>query len=76
MSHDQLTRSFEGTWERLSQVAVKDAEYDSRERQPHPKCLEGTRVDLLSYIRELLDNQEESRRMAQQASEDLLLHSV
>ncbi|KAG1802538.1 uncharacterized protein BJ212DRAFT_1216361, partial [Suillus subaureus] len=48
-------------WERLSQVAVKGAEYDSCEHQPHPKCLEGTQVDLLSYIHELLDNQEESQ---------------
>ncbi|KAG2341817.1 hypothetical protein BDR05DRAFT_851873, partial [Suillus weaverae] len=48
-------------WEKLSQVAVKGAEYDSRERQPHPKCLEGTRVDLLNYIHGLLDNREESR---------------
>ncbi|KAG0698124.1 hypothetical protein DFH29DRAFT_1003094 [Suillus ampliporus] len=40
---------------------VKSAEYDSRERQPHPKCLKGTRVDLLNYIHGLLDNQEKSR---------------
>ncbi|OAX33783.1 hypothetical protein K503DRAFT_775235 [Rhizopogon vinicolor AM-OR11-026] len=45
----------------LSQVAVKGAEFDSRERQPHPKCLRGTRVDLLNYIHGLLDNQEESK---------------
>ncbi|KAG2035074.1 hypothetical protein BDR03DRAFT_843790, partial [Suillus americanus] len=48
-------------WEKLSQVAVKGAEYGSRERQPHPKCLEGTRVDLLNYIHGLLDKKEESR---------------
>ncbi|KAG2129788.1 hypothetical protein DEU56DRAFT_710870, partial [Suillus clintonianus] len=54
-------RSFEGTWEKLSQVAVKGAEFDSRERQPHPKCLQGTRVTLLDKIYGLLDNQEKSR---------------
>ncbi|KAG2124244.1 hypothetical protein DEU56DRAFT_705388, partial [Suillus clintonianus] len=49
------------TWERLNQVAVKGAEYNSRERQPHSKCLEGTRVDLLNYIHGILDNPEKSR---------------
>ncbi|KAG2035327.1 hypothetical protein BDR03DRAFT_1093230 [Suillus americanus] len=53
--------SFEGTWARLSQVAVNGAEYNSRERQPHPKCLEGTRVDLLTYIYESLDGPEKNR---------------
>lgn len=63
MSQDSLgdSRSYEGTWEKLSQVAVKGAEYDSRERQPHPKCLQGTRVTLLDQIHGLLDSQEESR---------------
>ncbi|KAG2051909.1 hypothetical protein BDR06DRAFT_570926 [Suillus hirtellus] len=61
MSQDHFSGSFEGTWEKLSQVAVKGAEYDSRERRPHPKCLQGTRVDLLNYIRRLLDDQEKSR---------------
>ncbi|KAG2346572.1 hypothetical protein BDR05DRAFT_792371 [Suillus weaverae] len=51
----------EGTWERLSQVAVLGAEYDSPERQPHPKCLEGTRVDLLKFIYGSLDKQEKSQ---------------
>ncbi|KAG2338930.1 hypothetical protein BDR05DRAFT_939556, partial [Suillus weaverae] len=54
-------RDYEGTWEKLSQVAVKGAEYDSRERQPHPQCLEGTRVDLLNYIYESLDDREKNR---------------
>ncbi|KAG2740201.1 hypothetical protein P692DRAFT_20881320 [Suillus brevipes Sb2] len=54
-------RDYEGTWEKLSQVAVKGAEYDSRERQPHPQCLEGTRVDLLKYIYGSLDDREKSR---------------
>ncbi|KAG2101831.1 uncharacterized protein F5147DRAFT_655156 [Suillus discolor] len=50
-----------GTWEKLSQVAVLGAEYDSPERQPHPKCLEGTRVDLLKLIHRLLDKREKSQ---------------
>ncbi|KAG1774718.1 hypothetical protein EV702DRAFT_974333 [Suillus placidus] len=54
-------RDYEGTWEKLSQVAVKGAEYDSRERQPHPQCLEGTRVDLLNYIYESLYDREKNR---------------
>ncbi|KAG2138559.1 hypothetical protein DEU56DRAFT_755847 [Suillus clintonianus] len=58
---DQLSRSSEGTWEKLSQVAVKGAEHDSAERLPHPKCLDGTRVTLLNYICELLDGEEKSR---------------
>ncbi|KAG0707184.1 hypothetical protein DFH29DRAFT_52040 [Suillus ampliporus] len=57
----QLLHMSEGTWEKLSQVAVKGAQYDSRERQPHPKCLEGTRVVLLNHIYELLDSQEKSQ---------------
>ncbi|KAG2132359.1 hypothetical protein DEU56DRAFT_981691 [Suillus clintonianus] len=51
----------EGTWEKLSQVAVKCAEYDSPERQPHPKCLEGTRVGLLNHIHGFLDDREKNR---------------
>ncbi|KAG2135166.1 hypothetical protein DEU56DRAFT_738202, partial [Suillus clintonianus] len=47
-----------GTWEKLSQVAVKGAEFASPERQPHPKCLEGTRVNILNYIYQLLDGRE------------------
>ncbi|KAG2121745.1 hypothetical protein DEU56DRAFT_864889, partial [Suillus clintonianus] len=54
-------RSSEGTWEKLSQVTVKGAEYNSRERQPHPKCLKETRVDLLDYIYGLLDKTDKSR---------------
>ncbi|OJA18510.1 hypothetical protein AZE42_08716, partial [Rhizopogon vesiculosus] len=54
-------RSSEGAWEKLSQVAVKGAEYNSRERQPHSKCLQGTRADLLSHIYGLLDNPEKSQ---------------
>jgi hypothetical protein len=45
----------------LSQVAVKGAEFDSREREPHPKCLKGTRMKLLTYIHGLLDKQEKSQ---------------
>jgi predicted ribonuclease YlaK len=47
----------QGTWAKLSEVAVKGAQYNSRERQPHPKCLERTRVDLLKYIHQLLDEE-------------------
>ncbi|KAG1803175.1 uncharacterized protein BJ212DRAFT_1285313 [Suillus subaureus] len=47
----------EGSWEKLSQVAVKGAQYNSCEHQPHPKCLEGTRVVLLNHIYKSLDNQ-------------------
>ncbi|OAX37034.1 hypothetical protein K503DRAFT_666345, partial [Rhizopogon vinicolor AM-OR11-026] len=42
-------------WQKLSEVAVKGAQYNSPQRQPHPKCLEGTRVDLLNHINTLLD---------------------
>ncbi|OAX33230.1 hypothetical protein K503DRAFT_804536 [Rhizopogon vinicolor AM-OR11-026] len=58
MSLDQFSGDYRSSWERLSQVAIKGAEYDSRERQPHPKCLEGTRVDLLDYIYGSLNVQE------------------
>ncbi|KAG1908746.1 uncharacterized protein F5891DRAFT_974071 [Suillus fuscotomentosus] len=51
----------EGTWEKLSQVAVLGAEYDSPERQPHPKCLKGTRVDLLEFIHGRLNKREKSQ---------------
>ncbi|KAG1765657.1 hypothetical protein EDD22DRAFT_968460 [Suillus occidentalis] len=61
MNQDHFSVSSEGTWEKLSQVAVKGAEYDSRERRPHPKCLQGTRVDLLKYIHRSLDDREKSR---------------
>ncbi|KAG1777328.1 hypothetical protein EV702DRAFT_1197303 [Suillus placidus] len=60
LSKDQnlFSPSSVGTWEKLSQVAVKGAEYDSFERQPHPKCLQGTRENLLDYIHGLLDKRE------------------
>ncbi|KAG0695396.1 hypothetical protein DFH29DRAFT_858807 [Suillus ampliporus] len=64
MSHDQFPgnlQSSEATWERLSRVAIKGAEYDSPERHPYPKCLDGTRVDHLNYIYGLLDDREKSR---------------
>ncbi|KAG2747416.1 hypothetical protein P692DRAFT_20648750, partial [Suillus brevipes Sb2] len=51
----------QGTWAKLSEVAVKGAQYNSRERQPHPKCLQGTRVDLLKYIHGFLDNTEKNQ---------------
>ncbi|KAG1855756.1 hypothetical protein DFJ58DRAFT_727416 [Suillus subalutaceus] len=58
MSEEQ---SLEGTWTRLSQVAVKGAQYNSPERQPHPKCLEGTRVDLLKFIHGFLDDRKKNQ---------------
>ncbi|KAG2061228.1 hypothetical protein BDR06DRAFT_902257, partial [Suillus hirtellus] len=51
----------EGTCEKFPQVAVKGAEHDSRERRPHPKCLEGTRVVLLNHIYGLSDTKEMNR---------------
>jgi hypothetical protein len=53
--------SFEGTWASLSQVAVKVAQFISRERQPYPKCLEGTWADLLKYIHRSLDEEEKDQ---------------
>jgi hypothetical protein len=50
-----------GTWERLNEVAVKGAKYNSCECQPHVKCLEGTRVHLLRYIHGFLDSRETNR---------------
>jgi hypothetical protein len=46
----------QGTWVKLSEVVVKGAQYNSPERQPYPKCLQGTRVDLLKYIHGFLDS--------------------
>ncbi|KAG1814992.1 hypothetical protein DFJ58DRAFT_891296, partial [Suillus subalutaceus] len=51
----KLLAMAEGNWEKLSQVAVPGAEYDSPKKQPRPKCLEGTQVDLLKFIYKLLD---------------------
>ncbi|KAG2047556.1 hypothetical protein BDR06DRAFT_860855, partial [Suillus hirtellus] len=48
-------------WLKLSQVAVTGAQYNSGERLPHPKCLKGTRVDLLKYIHESLDDPEKNQ---------------
>jgi hypothetical protein len=44
----------------LSEVAVEgvQSQYNSRERHPHPKCLLGTREDLLEYIHEFLNDTE------------------
>ncbi|KAG1777458.1 hypothetical protein EV702DRAFT_261974 [Suillus placidus] len=58
MSDDQV---LEGIWAKLSEVAVKGAQYNSRERQPHPKCLQGTRVDLLKHIHGFLDDTEKNQ---------------
>ncbi|KAG2109743.1 uncharacterized protein F5147DRAFT_652324 [Suillus discolor] len=51
----------EGTWRELSKVAVLGAEYNSPERQPHPKCLKETRVNFLKFIYGLLDKREKSQ---------------
>jgi hypothetical protein len=56
-----MLEASEEPWEKLSRVAVLDAEYDSPARQPHSKCLEGTRVDLLKFIYGVLDKREESQ---------------
>ncbi|KAG2102798.1 uncharacterized protein F5147DRAFT_809804, partial [Suillus discolor] len=61
LTSSTVSQSSAGPWEKLSRVAVLGAEYDSPERQPHPKCLEGTRVDLLQFIHGLLDKQEKSQ---------------
>ncbi|KAG2741937.1 hypothetical protein P692DRAFT_201777857, partial [Suillus brevipes Sb2] len=58
---DQFSQSSAGPWEKLSHVAVLGAKHDSPERQPHPKCLEGTRVHLLQFIYGLLDKREKSQ---------------
>ncbi|KAG1763821.1 hypothetical protein EV702DRAFT_1205374 [Suillus placidus] len=58
MSDDQV---LEGIWAKLSEVAVKGAQYNSPERHPHPKCLQGTRVDLLKYIHGFLDDTEKNQ---------------
>jgi len=50
-----------GAWQRLSQVAVSGAEYDSAERLPHPKCLPGTRLKLLDHSYGFLDDTEKSQ---------------
>jgi len=42
-------------------LAIKGAEYNSPGRQPHPMCLEGTRVDLLDHVYRLLEDPEMSR---------------
>ncbi|KAG1809418.1 uncharacterized protein BJ212DRAFT_1279486 [Suillus subaureus] len=46
----------QGTWAKVSKVAVKGAQYNSPEHQPHLKCLQGTQVDLLKYIHGFLDD--------------------
>jgi hypothetical protein len=51
----------QGIWAKLSEVTVKGAQYNSPERHPHPKCLEGTRVDLLKYIYGFLDDPEKNK---------------
>ncbi|KAG2119181.1 hypothetical protein DEU56DRAFT_137055 [Suillus clintonianus] len=58
MSHSNQS---DRAWERLSQVAVHSAVYDSRERLPYPKCLKDTRTNLLKHIYGFLDSPEKSQ---------------
>jgi hypothetical protein len=51
----------QGTWVKLSEVIVKCSQYNSPEHQPHPKCLQGTWVDLLKCIYRFLDNTEKNQ---------------
>ncbi|OJA07513.1 hypothetical protein AZE42_10575, partial [Rhizopogon vesiculosus] len=51
----------QAAWEKLSRTTVKGAEYNSRQRLPHPQCLEGTRVVLLNHLYGLLDNPAKSQ---------------
>ncbi|KAG1807685.1 uncharacterized protein BJ212DRAFT_1281760, partial [Suillus subaureus] len=51
----------EDTWMRLSQVIVKDAQYDSPKCHLHPKCLERTQIDLLKSIHKFLDDPKKSQ---------------
>ena len=48
-------------WDKLAQVAIGGAEYNIPERQPHPKCLEQTRVNLLNDTYGISDDPEKSR---------------
>ncbi|KAG1777331.1 hypothetical protein EV702DRAFT_273498 [Suillus placidus] len=61
MSQELFSSLSQETWEKLSRVAVKGAEYDSPERRPHPKCLQRTRTDLLNHLYASLNNREKSR---------------
>lgn len=58
MPDDQALRS---SWEKLSHVFVKGAEYDSRECQPHPRDLEGSWLDLTNCVHALLGCREKSQ---------------
>ncbi|KAG1855717.1 hypothetical protein DFJ58DRAFT_745399 [Suillus subalutaceus] len=58
MSDNQF---LQGSWAKLSEVAVKGAQYNSCERLPHPKCLQGTWVDFLKYIHRFLDDTEDNQ---------------
>ncbi|EIW78059.1 hypothetical protein CONPUDRAFT_129109, partial [Coniophora puteana RWD-64-598 SS2] len=43
-------------WQKLAQECAQGAVYDSSERQPHSKCLPGTRVNLLQTLHTLVDD--------------------
>ncbi|EIW80259.1 hypothetical protein CONPUDRAFT_124979, partial [Coniophora puteana RWD-64-598 SS2] len=40
----------QAAWEKLAQTCAHGAIYDSQERQPHSKCLPGTRKDFLESL--------------------------
>ncbi|EIW82580.1 hypothetical protein CONPUDRAFT_151654 [Coniophora puteana RWD-64-598 SS2] len=48
--------SREEWWYKLSQECAQGAIYDSSERQPHSRCLPGTRADILQDLKELVNN--------------------
>ncbi|KAG2356034.1 hypothetical protein BDR07DRAFT_1424360 [Suillus spraguei] len=58
---DLKVAMYDESWEKLSHVSVKGAEHDSPERQPHPKRLEGSWVDLTNCVHALLDDRKKSR---------------
>ncbi|KAG1809417.1 uncharacterized protein BJ212DRAFT_1279589, partial [Suillus subaureus] len=66
-------------WAKLSNIAVKGAQYNSCERLPHLKCLQGTWVDLLKQIHRFLDDTQKNQLIwlhgTAGSQESLPLHS-
>ncbi|EIW75669.1 hypothetical protein CONPUDRAFT_169426, partial [Coniophora puteana RWD-64-598 SS2] len=56
-------------WQQLSQECAQGAIYDSNERQPHSKCLPGTRVDLLRTLKEAAEGATDERQIVWIAGE-------
>ncbi|EIW74835.1 hypothetical protein CONPUDRAFT_132450, partial [Coniophora puteana RWD-64-598 SS2] len=54
-------------WQKLARDSAQGAMYDSNERQPHSKCLSGTRVSLLQSLRTLAEDP--SRKIVWMAGE-------